>query len=91
MTDAFGNDDHKKCPYPENERLFQFWLTELRQRESSNSAVVAITASASLIMLVFFVDLLDQTINSGFMITIKWIVGGSGLTFSILGKKKVQS
>ncbi len=41
-----------------HERLFNYWLTELRQRESSNTSVIAITAAASLVVLVFFMEFL---------------------------------
>ena len=69
---------------PENDKIFQYWLTELRQRESSTITVVAITSAVSIIMLALFLQpvLIGQPIEQdwGSLLAI-----GAGLTFGIIG------
>lgn len=68
----------------EDDKLFQYWLTQLAQRESSTNTIVAITSSSTLVMLTLFL----QPVLNGNSIEPSWsslLTIGVGLTFAIIG------
>jgi hypothetical protein len=72
------------------QRLFEYWLSELRQRESSSIGVVSITTSASLVMLALFLQSpFHKTFSfgGGFYFTIGVLIS----LFGILYREKSKS